>query len=78
MPPTYWSNWGHKIADFEFWAFVNLLLLLEVLSLLEGYRKPCAGSLEACRRALTCTGGNRKPYTESLKLHSDLLPGPAS
>ena len=49
LPPTppYGSNWGHKIADFEFLPLSPLLLLLWLQNILRGIGKAYVESLNS-------------------------------
>ena len=44
--PHYGSKWGHK-KIFSFWHLSPLLLLLEILNVLGGNRRPYTGSLDS-------------------------------
>ena len=47
MGPPYESNWGHKIADFEFFLISHLLLLLYLQNVLRGIGKAYVESLNS-------------------------------
>ena len=36
LTPHYGSDWLHKIADFDCWAFISIIIALGVLSVLGG------------------------------------------
>ena len=45
LPPTppYGSNWGHKIADFEFFAFISVIVAFIASEYIKRYWESICG-----------------------------------